>query len=57
MTKYKITIEVTYLGDGADPSNVLDSIQDNAKGLLEAYGDTVENFEVCVEELNAQNSV
>ena len=57
MTKYKITIEVTYLGDGADPSNVLDSIQDNAKDLLEAYGDTVENFEVCVEELNAKNSV
>ena len=50
MTKYKITIEVTYLGDGADPSTILDAFQDNAKGLLEAYGDTVEDFEVCVED-------
>lgn len=51
--KFKITIDVEYNSDVyPDPSNLLDSFQDNAKDLLEPYGETVENFEVCVEDVD-----
>lgn len=54
MTKYKITIEVTYLGSGADPSSILDAFQEGSKELLEAYGDTVDEVEVSVEDSDSE---
>jgi len=51
--KYKVTIEVEYEeGEAPDPSSLLDSVQDNAEDLLEPYGETVEKFEVSVEDMD-----
>lgn len=45
---YKVVIEVSYEGEEPDPSALLDSIQDNVEEFLSPYGETVSNFEVCV---------
>lgn len=52
--KYKITIDVEYDDDGADPSWLLDSFQDNASELLSPGEDmvSVKDFEVCVEDMD-----
>jgi hypothetical protein len=53
MTKYKITIEVSYPGESPDPSCLLDAFQDNLEtsDMLNPMGEEDFIFEVSVEDL------
>ena len=50
MDSVKITITVVY-EDRPDPSQLLDEIQDNIQEYLTPNDETVESFNVCVEDV------